>query len=262
MYHHVNPIGDFVNVKPDVFEKQIQYLKKHGFTAINSDDLFQIIKGEKASLPKPVMITFDDGWLDNWIYAFPILKKYEMKAVIFIITSLIPENGRRLRADEGNTSTLPEHKECLRNVDAGNAAKVMLSWEEMREMEASGLIDIQSHTHTHKRWDKLYSDSRERIGIIAADLMLSKKTIEDNLGKNCDSLCWPWGVYDKDYISAAQSSGYKMLFTAEKGTNTLNTDLMRIKRLAIGNISLTSFSKKLFIHSNIVLSKTYLKYFK
>ncbi len=261
MYHHVNPEGDFVNVKPDVFERQVQYLNKHGFIALNSEELLLIMKGEKAPPPKPVMITFDDGWLDNWIYAFPILKKFNMKAVLFVITSLIPQNGLRKRADEGSRVNLSDHKKSLTLIKEGRSSEVIVSWDELRRIESSGLIDVQSHTHTHQRWDKLYTNQKERITMLNQELKTSKKIIEDKLNKQCDSLCWPQGFYDDDYIVAAESAGYRMMFTTKKGTNTAETDLKEIRRIVIGNISAFSFAKKLFIHSRPRLSSAYLKYF-
>ncbi len=262
MYHHVNPEGDFINVKPESFKLHIRHLKNQGFTTLNTEELLSLINGQMSPPKKPVMITFDDGWLDNWIYAFPILKEYQMKAVIFVVTSWIHENGRRNRVDEGDASSIPEHKKCQQRVDDGHAAEVMLSWGEIREMEASGLIDIQSHTHSHKRWDKLYRNPIDRIGILNQELIISKSLIEEKLGKQCNALCWPWGVYKEDYIYAAKGSGYKLVFTTEKGSNSPETDPYRIKRIVIGNISASNLKKKLFIHSRDWLSKAYLKHFK
>lgn len=262
MYHHVNPEGDFINIKPLIFEKQIRFLKRHGFTALHTDELLMILKGQKQSPKKPVMITFDDGWLDNWQFAFPILKKYDMKAVIFVITSLISEGGKRNRFDEGNLVSLPSHEECHRMIEAGRGSEVMLSWDEVREMEASGLIDIQSHTHTHQKWDKLYTDSNKQTEVLSEDLRLSKKIVEERLGKQCKALCWPWGRYNSAYIDMAKSAGYELLFTTEKGTNTVDSDPFKIKRLVIGNMSGLSFRKKMFIHSSGRLSEMYLRYFK
>lgn len=262
MYHHVNPEGDFINVYPRIFENQMRFLKAHGFTALHTAELLLILNGQKQPPKKPVMITFDDGWLDNWQFAFPILKKYDMKAVIFVITSLIPEGGKRSRADEGNLASLPSHEECHRMIEAGRSSEVMLSWDEAREMEASGLIDIQSHTHNHQKWDKLYTDSKKRSEVLLKDLEVSKKTIEDKLSKQCNVLCWPWGRYNSAYVDIAKSLGYELLFTTEKGSNTATADPFKIKRLVIGNISGVSFRKKMFIHSSGRLSEMYLRYFK
>ncbi len=261
-YHHVNKDGHFINVKPQIFENHIRYLNEHGFTALQTGDLLKIFNGHHMPPKRPVMITFDDGWLDNWVYAFPILKKYGFKAVVFVITSLIAEKGRRQRTDESIPSFLPSHKECQKMIEAGLASEVMLSWEELREMENSGLIDVQSHTHAHIRWDKLYNDHKMKLDALNQDLKLSKETIEKRLDKKCNALCWPWGMYNKDYIDSASSSGYELLFTTEKGTNVPVTEQWRVRRLAIGNISTLTLRKKLFIHSRDWLSKAYLKIFK
>ena len=262
MYHHVNPEGNFINVKPHLFESQISYLKESGYTALNSTDLLEILNGTRTPPDKPVVITFDDGWLDNWLFAYPILKKYNMKAVIFVVTSLIHEKGMRMRSDEGPVKGLPLHKECQQKVESGSAQEVMLSWEEIVEMENTGLMDIQSHTHTHQRWDKLYSDHKERMTALNGELKISKEVIENKLKKQCNALCWPWGKYDNAYIEAARSAGYKLLFTTEKGANTSASEPWRIKRIVIGNIGNFALRKKLFIFSRDRLSKAYLKYFK
>lgn len=262
MYHHVNPEGNFINVTPAAFEKHMGHLRDHGFNALNTEDYLSIISGKQHPPKKPIMITFDDGWLDNWIYAFPVLKKYHMKAVIFTVTSLVADKARRGRDDEKAVLPLPVHRECQKMVDTGRAREVMLSWDEMREMESSGLIDIQSHTHTHQRWDKMKYDEKTRSTVISRELETSKKIIQDKLDKECSSLCWPWGKYNEEDITLAQSAGYKLLFTTEKGTNSAGADPWRIKRITIGNISTFAFRKKIFIHSRGLLSKAYLKYFK
>jgi peptidoglycan/xylan/chitin deacetylase (PgdA/CDA1 family) len=261
MYHHVNPRGNFINVTPEKFEAHMRYLNRHGFTALHTDELLAILNRQKMPPKKPVMITFDDGWLDNWIFAFPALKKYGMKAVIFVITSLIPEKGRRQRSDEGKVAGLPKHKECERMIEAGSASEVMVSWEEIREMTETGLIEIQSHTHTHRRFDKLYADRMERNSFLKQDLQISKNIIEENSGRLCNAICWPWGKYNSDYIETAQALGFGAMFTTEKGTNTWTTEPWRIRRVVIGNIGSFTFRKKLFIYSRDYLSRAYLKFF-
>ena len=239
----------------------MKYLDKHGFTTLHTDEFQQILNGQKMPPSKPVMITFDDGWLDNWVFAFPALKKYGMKAVIFVITSLIPEKGRRQRADEEKVAVLPKHRECERMIEAGSASEVMISWEEIREMTETGLIEIQSHTHTHRRYDKLYTDPEERREVLMKELRTSKEIIEEKLNIPCNSVCWPWGKYNSDYVEAAQALGFNAMFTTEKGTNTGTTEPWRIRRVVIGNIGIFSFRKKMFIYSRDYLSRAYLKIF-
>ena len=261
MYHHVNPAGNFINVMPETFELQMRYLKKKGFTAIHADEFSDILAGKAPAPRKPVMITFDDGWLDNWVFAYPVLKRHGIKAVIFLITSRIARQGRRLRSDEGQPDALPTHRESKTLMENGRADEVMLSWDEVAEMKDSGLVEFHSHTHTHQRWDKMLSDRKGRNEALSADLHAAKEVLEEKgLGGSC--LCWPQGFYDDDYLSLADSLGYRMMFTTEAGTNDAVEKLRRIKRIVIGNISIFSFGKKLFIYSRPWLSRAYLKFFK
>ncbi|NOY63881.1 MAG: hypothetical protein GXO97_00555, partial [Nitrospirae bacterium] len=71
MYHHVNPVGNFINVTPERFEAQMRYLSVHGYKSLTIDDLKRMSPGQDGISQRSVMITFDDGWLDNWLYAFP-----------------------------------------------------------------------------------------------------------------------------------------------------------------------------------------------
>ena len=261
MYHHVNPEGNFINVRPEIFELHMRYLRKRGFTAIHADAFSGILSGKCAAPRKPVMITFDDGWLDNWVFAFPVLKRYGIKAAIFLITSRVARQGIRPRSDQGHADALPAHRESAALIENGRAGEVMLSWDEVAAMKASGLVEFHSHTHTHQRWDKLMSDRSGRNEALRGDLQTAKELLkEKGLGGSC--LCWPQGFYDDDYLSLADALGYTMMFTTEAGTNDSVETLQRIRRIVIGNIGTLSFAKKLFIYSRPWLSRAYLTYFK
>lgn len=246
MYHHVNTAGSFITVGLRNFERQMAFLKDRGYRTINTEDLADILNGNATAASNTVMITFDDGWADNWHYAYPVLRKYALKAVFFVVTSWIHDGTAEI-------GTFPYHKECKALVAEGRLIEAAMSWEQLREMEDSGLIDIQSHTHTHKKLDE---DG------IYQDITTSKGLIEGRLSKKCEAVCWPWGIYNDKYISDALRAGYKLLFTTELGTNTQKTGPLEIKRIAIGDIGVVKFRKKLFIHSDDGLSKLYLRIFK
>ncbi len=255
MYHHVNPEGNALNVRPDLFEKQIRYLSEKGYRTVGVQELIELLGGGSMPAGKPVMLTFDDGWLDNWFYAFPVLKRYSMKAVIFVVTSWIPEIELRK-----NPVVLPRHRECMEGVREGKTDDLIISWSEIREMHSSGLIEIGSHTHNHHRWadDEL---GLTRAEYLKTELRTSKDMIETMLGTDCKALCWPWGDYDEESVRIATETGYGALFTTEKGTNSTAGDLSRLKRIVIGNIGPSSFRKKLFIHSSPILSRLYMRLF-
>jgi hypothetical protein len=158
VYHHVNNTG--LEFSPADFDKQMKFLADNGYSTVFLDDLVAFIAGEADLPPKTVAITFDDGYLDNWVYAYPILKKYGHKATIFVITARIPDKAAGYRPNledvwKGNTKSgdLPKidsHKNINLNCVMHETGSLdYLSWEEAKAMEDSGLIDIQSHTHLH-----------------------------------------------------------------------------------------------------------------
>jgi hypothetical protein len=84
-YHHINPhAGDIVTVTPEVFAAQMDYLADSGFTTLSIDELMKFLRSGEATCNKAVVITFDDGWLDNYLYAVPVLKRLNFKASFFI----------------------------------------------------------------------------------------------------------------------------------------------------------------------------------
>lgn len=146
LYHHVNCVDTdpTLNVRPEIFEKQMAYLADNGYSTIFLDELFAHINNGFRLPKKTVAITFDDGYLDNLVYAYSILKKYNFKATIFVITRNVKEEAKLHRPIKSHFDTNFESINNERNGSNG-----FLTWEELREMEASGLIDVQSHSHNH-----------------------------------------------------------------------------------------------------------------
>lgn len=154
MYHHINPgTENSTNITPDKFEAQLKCLAESGYKSLHLDEFYQYLKS--WNIPeKLVLITFDDGYADNYRYAYPILKKYNMKATIFPVTAFIKDKASADRK-------LPPDQEILKeSIYAKGGLDGYLTWEEMREMSGSGLIDIQAHCHTHAAYfesDKVVS---------------------------------------------------------------------------------------------------------
>jgi len=144
MYHHVNrEPEDSISITPEHFEEQIKYLAESGYRSLHLCEFFDRLKG--WSIPdKLVLITFDDGYADNYLYAYPILKKYKMKATIFPVTAFIKE-----RADKRPPERISNFDLLMKTPFEKSGLDDFLSWEEMSEMEGGGLVDIQAHCHTH-----------------------------------------------------------------------------------------------------------------
>lgn len=146
MFHSVglenhNWIFSDISEPLDTFERKIKLFKKFSFNTVFWDELYNYM-AKKRRLPKnSIMLTFDDGYLDNWVYVFPIIKKYKIKITIFVNPEFVdPSKKKRLNLEDywkGNCSFS----------DLKPAG--FLNWPEMKEMEESGYVDIQSHSLTH-----------------------------------------------------------------------------------------------------------------
>ena len=135
MYHHVNPHkGDMVTVTPEVFEGQMKYLHESGYRTLKIDELLSYIAGGLTLKGKAVVVTFDDGWLDNYIYAFPAMKKYKINTAIFIITDRTerasainpPASPLKLRGEQRGVTVVPTHKESKLLIEKNEDYKVVL----------------------------------------------------------------------------------------------------------------------------------------
>jgi hypothetical protein len=125
----------------EIFERQLRYLRRNGFEAVTLHQVCDYLRDGAPLPPRAVALTFDDGFLDNWVHAFPLLRRYGMKATIFVVVDLVdPRDICR---------------PTLEDVWTGRAAADevtwwgQLSWRELETMYASGLIDVQAHTCTH-----------------------------------------------------------------------------------------------------------------
>jgi peptidoglycan/xylan/chitin deacetylase (PgdA/CDA1 family) len=266
MYHHVNwHEGDLVTLSPLGFETHLRTLKARGYQTLFLDELAAILRGETVPLQPSVALTFDDGHLDNWVYAFPLLRKYGMKATIFVITSWMGEGKERgLWNPEGppgaDLPSIPRHGEVKKKAAQGDGS-VALNWNELRAMEASGRVDIQSHTHFHRdyfssgeRGSKSPPNNRE---LLREDLIRSKELIESRLNKKCSYLSWPWGRYDSEAQSLAESLGFEGLVTTEKGVNFPGAGVAAIKRIVAKSGEGSWFSRRLSIYSRRTLGHLY-----
>lgn len=140
LYHQVNPVS---NVKPEVFEEHLKILKRKNMQTITLSEY-----GEEKFGKNPCLITLDDGYYDNYSIVFPLLKKYNMKATVFLNTLYINEeweiNEEYKISGEANFLAIQNY---LKN---GNAkTRQYMSWKEIREMSESGLVDFQAHSHKH-----------------------------------------------------------------------------------------------------------------
>ena len=195
-YHRIDSgIRHSLVVPPEEFKKQMQYLHNEGYHSITLDELYDYVTKGTELPDKPVLITFDDGYIDNYQHAMPILKEYNMKATLFMISGSVGENR-------------------------------FVALEQLKEMQANG-IDIQSHTVNHK-------DLRHMSLQQARDeLVSSKAVLEDSMKHPVRYIAYPGGFTNKDIDTIAEESGYRMAFNVKAGNVQPGQDLFNLPRQAV-----------------------------
>ena len=142
MYHHVSEHkGALVTMTPENFESHAKFLAESGYKTLSLDEFFAFKKGELELPKKSVLITFDDGWIDNYLVAYPILKKYSLKATIFVVTDWIERSSEDKRAS--NDIYIPNHNEGKR-LAYDEPASAVMNWDDLSEMRDSSLVDRKS----------------------------------------------------------------------------------------------------------------------
>lgn len=206
MYHSVNPNAVAENrlaVSVNAFERQMRFLKTHHYNVLPLNFLATLIKDKKKIPPKAIAITFDDGYRDIYTYAFPILKKYNLPATIFIIVN---EIGRP-QADR-------------------------LDWGELKEMQDSGIITVASHAQGPEPLINIKSDEE-----IKYQMFESKKILEQNLGRKVEAFSYPEGRFNDRIRQMVIDAGYKLAVTTNPGRKFPNDDVFALKRLRISSTS-------------------------
>jgi len=225
MYHHIAPHrGDTVTVRPEVFAGQTRFLVESGYRFLSADELADHLTGARPVQEKAVAITLDDGWLDNYLNAWPVLERFGIKATIFVIT------GRADAASRLGCSfpvEIPDHEEAKKQIREGHAERVVLDWDTIRTMASGGLVEFQSHTVSHLRCAELSP------GELLHELIASKRSLERELGRDIDYLCWPYGSFGDDGVRIAGQAGYRALFTTIDGFCLPGSDPMHIPRIEV-----------------------------
>ena len=208
MYHHVSSSGGPLSISPENFESQIEWLARNGYVTLTTDEFARFLHG--SPMPrKSVLLTFDDGYLDNYVHAHPILLHYGLNAVMFLVTGRVHDGP--FRAIEAQRLEAPRsHQACERLVHDGRADEVTVRWSEVELMRAAGTFEFHSHTHSHLRWDQLCANPAHKRQNIRLDIEKSKAILTTRLGSGSRHLCWPEGYFDADYIDAAQSRGLRI----------------------------------------------------
>lgn len=220
VYHRFGPVvADSMTVKTSVFAAHLEYLRANGYTVIPLRQLTDYLAGSAPPPPaRSVVITADDGHESVFTDMFPLIRRYRIPLTLFIYPSAISN------------------------------AKYAMAWQQLREMQDSGLVDIQSHTYWHPNFKKekkrLSPETYEKF--VHMQLSKSKEVLEQRLGSSVKMLAWPFGLYDEELIDKASQLGYVAGFTLERRSARSSDNVMALPRyLMVNDVQGSSFANLL-----------------
>lgn len=197
-YHSIDPSeANEVILSPTKLKEELQYIKDSGFTTITISELNDYLNNGKGLPEKSILITFDDGYMDNYTNAFPILKELNMKATIFTIT---------------------------KGLDQG----YYLSSDQLKELSDYG-IDIECHTVNHLHLNELSYEEQLK------ELTDSKQKLESITGKKVTALAYPYGDYNQDTLNVAKAAGYTFGFTTNFNCVTKENSQLELNRIYVSS---------------------------
>ncbi|MCL2036462.1 MAG: polysaccharide deacetylase family protein [Oscillospiraceae bacterium] len=227
MYHFLVENKGEHHISPDEFERDLIFLQKNGYTTIGISELIAFVYDNKPLPPKPVMLTFDDGYYNNYYHGFPLLQQYQSKAVISII-------GDHTDIWSGN---------FYEDMQNGH-----MTWEQIREMTDSGLVEIGNHTysmHQNKGGRKgcMRKEGEELMDyqrLFGRDVNHLQERILSECGFTPDSFAFPYHAVCDDALQVLRILGFRAAFTGSANGGKPNTitpgdtdclfDLRRVNR--------------------------------
>ncbi len=198
MYHQIAeyPGDDNLLVSSESFEKHMKFLRDNEYSVIPLDELISRIKSNLEMPDKVVAVTFDDGYEDNYKNAYPILKKYDIPATIFIITDYIGKDN-------------------------------YLTWDEIRRM-SKDRIQFGSHTKSHP-----FLDMIKDVSVLSDEIAGSKSVIEANSGSKVNMFCYPLGRMNDEVKKIVEDSGYMGAVSTNPPFKYKRNDVYAMPRIKI-----------------------------
>lgn len=196
------PVFMFHTVKPEIFEDQLKLLAVNGYQTITCDEFCEMITQKMPIPEKTVLLTIDDGKSSVWVYAYPILKKYNFKASVFLIPGYMKENSDYIYNLEDYWNQKCQWQQVK---GRDNEFDPLLTWQQVREMHDSGVIDFQCHTLYHHN---IYTGSKILYFFNPSHRMtifnvVIPKNFEDRLIKNNLEKLYGIPIYENQSLMAA-----------------------------------------------------------
>jgi peptidoglycan/xylan/chitin deacetylase (PgdA/CDA1 family) len=208
-YHRFDPTTPGpTTVTTQVFERQLEWLTAHHYKIVTLRAVVDGLRGTAPPVASPaVVLTADDGHRSVYTELFPIIRRQHIPVTLFIYPSAISN------------------------------ANYALTWDQLKEMLASGLVDVQSHTYWHPdfRKERAHRSPENYRAFVDDQLTRSKSVLEHRLGIKVDMLAWPYGIVDQELEAAAARAGYIAAFGCSGGLAAPGADPFALARIPVSN---------------------------
>lgn len=210
-YHSIDSSGSPISMDENQFTRQMEWLYEHDYRTVSLNSFLERVgNGTVSSGKKNVVLTFDDGFENNYTVAFPVLKKFGFKATFFLSTAFLGTNSHWLEPPLDRMS--------------------MLSWEQVKEMSQAGM-DFGAHTVHHTDLTVVDRDHAER------EINDSKDVIEDHLNKGVYFFCYPFGHYSWELEFLVRRIGFLGACTTKYGIRNSRDDRYKLSRIGTAKFS-------------------------
>lgn len=210
-----------MRVHPEAFEEQMSWLKSDGWTVLSVSDFFS----QWGRWPlKSAVLTFDDGYEDNFLNAYPVLRAHALPFTIFLVNDRHDNDWSSNKKSHHNSGELMEEPK--------------LSDKQVKTMLDSGLLELGGHTIGHVNLLNESGESAER------EIAGCRDDLAATFSVPVASFCYPFGLYNQEAVETVQRAGYIGAFTVEESLASVDDDPFQVGRLKVsGKMSLRSFKR-------------------
>lgn len=238
MYHSVlkdKSLAGPYTITPEMIESDLAYIEEQGYTTMFVSEVAKAVQSGQELPKKPIIITFDDGYLNNLTYVLPLLEKYNMKAVVSVVGC---------------------YCECYSQKPDPNPAYAYLCWEDIDALTATGRVEIGNHTYNMHRKD-IRKGARKKLGesdadyyeALVTDVGKTQSLLEEYCGIVPTTFTYPFGYISKESVPILQEMGFTAMLTCREKINILTGDTDALQALGRFNrpygISTERFMKQI-----------------
>lgn len=227
LYHRIEDSDLSTATPPQVFRSHLRKLREEGWTSLSSEEFGYLMSTGRAAPERSFLITFDDGYASVATEAEGILREFGFTATLFVSTKFVRD------------------PEALPDPADANAAS-FLDWDQVRRLQSNGIIDCQSHTHSHRNFHEcteteLRHDLIRSIDILASELDLPRS--------HFSHLAWPWGLSTPAWRALACGCGFRFQYTVARQAFRLDAPVDEIPRTCFDATGFSAFQRQLWLQT-------------